>query len=161
MKINVMFVCLGNICRSPLGEALLANKVKIQNLESFIYIESSGTAAHHVGEKPDPRTIAVAKKHQVPIAHRAQQLKASHFETFDYMLVMDESNADNAVQIQPKNAVVTMVKMRDFDSEDTGSDVADPWFGDEAGFEICYQTLDRCTDAFLHFLVKKHNLKPS
>ena len=153
-----MFVCLGNICRSPLAEAVFAQRVKEQNLEGKLEVESCGTAAYHIGEKPDPRTITVAQHHHIPIDHRAQQLKKEHFNTFDYLIVMDESNASNAKEIEPANATSIMYKLRDFDTENEGSDVADPWFGDEDGFEVCYQTVDRCVDEFLHFLVKKHNL---
>ena len=156
--IKVMFVCLGNICRSPLAEAVFAQRVKDQNLESILSVDSCGTAAYHIGEKPDPRTIAVANRHSVPINHRAQQLKKEHFTAFDYLLVMDDSNESNAKKIEPENATATMYKLRDFDTENEGSDVADPWFGEEDGFETCYQTVDRCVDEFLHFLVKKHNL---
>jgi protein-tyrosine phosphatase len=156
--IKVMFVCLGNICRSPLAEAVFAQRLKEQNLRDKFWVESCGTAAYHIGEKPDPRTIAVAIRHEIPIKHSAQQLNKEDFTAFDYLLVMDDSNAENARKIEPVNATSLMYKLRDFDTENEGSDVADPWFGEEDGFETCYQTVDRCVDEFLHFLVKKHNL---
>ena len=153
-----MFVCLGNICRSPLAEAVLVQRVKDAGLAVSIDVDSCGTAAYHIGEAPDPRTIAVAEKHRIPISHKAQQLKSSDFNTYDYLLVMDESNATNAEKVKPSVSTAEVFKLRDFDTEDEGSDVADPWFGDEDGFEICYQTVSRCTAEFLHFLVNKHNL---
>ncbi len=156
--IKLMFVCLGNICRSPLAEAVLKNKVLRANLKDSIYIESSGTAAYHIGENPDPRTTIVAQKHQVPISHKAQQLNNVHFTTFDYIVVMDDSNRKNVVRIKPTHAVSAFFKLRDFDTQDEGSDVIDPWFGDEDGFEECYQTIDRCTDELLLFLMNKHHL---
>lgn len=153
-----MFVCLGNICRSPLAEAVLAQRIAEMGFSAEIRVESCGTAAYHIGESPDPRTIAVAEKYNVPINHHAQQLKSSDFVTSDYLIVMDDSNADNAVKIKPKDAIALVYKLRDFDTEDEGSDVADPWFGDTDGFDECYHTVNRCSSEFLHFLVKKHNL---
>lgn len=156
--IKVMFVCLGNICRSPLAEAVFAKRVKDAGLTDKIVVASCGTAAYHIGEAPDPRTIAVAEKHRIPINHKGKQLKSEDFITYDYLLVMDDSNAQNAEKVKPEKASAQVFKIRDFDTEDEGSDVADPWFGDQDGFEVCYQTVERCTGEFLHFLVKKHNL---
>ena len=71
---------------------------------------------------------------------------------------MDDSNRKNVVRIKPTHAVSAFFKLRDFDTQDEGSDVIDPWFGDEDGFEECYQTIDRCTDELLLFLMNKHHL---
>ncbi|MBT8326458.1 MAG: low molecular weight phosphotyrosine protein phosphatase, partial [Bacteroidia bacterium] len=101
------------------------------------------------------------KKHNVPLNHRAQQLKKHHFNQFDYVIVMDESNRSNALDIAPKNTDYELFMMRYFDSVDKGSAVIDPWFGDIDGFEECFQTLDRSCDGFIHFLVEKHNLSLS
>ena len=153
-----MFVCLGNICRSPLAEAVLNQRIKDAKLVSQVAVSSSGTAAYHIGDAPDPRTIEVAHRHNIPIDHKAQQLQKSDFINFDYVVVMDDSNAKNANSLMPKNATAEVFKLRDFDTENEGSDVADPWFGEEDGFEECYQTVERCTAEILHFLVNKHNL---
>lgn len=156
--IRVMFVCLGNICRSPLAEAVFNNKIAQSNLSEKVYVESCGTAAYHVGEQPDPRTINVAHNHGIAIHHKAQQLKKEHFVGYDYLIFMDESNVSNAAKITPTNAKSIVFKLRDFDSINKGADVADPWFGEEDGFEECYQVVDRCCGELLHFLVNKHNL---
>jgi len=154
--IKIMFECLGKICRSPLAEAVLVKKAKELKLD--LYVESCGTAGYHVGESPDKRTIEVAQKHGVPISHKAQKLSKQHFNSFDYLLVMDKSNLNDALKITPQDSECEMFMMRDFDSVDRGSAVVDPWYGDESDFEICYQTVDRCTDGFIHFLVEKHKL---
>lgn len=151
-----MYVCLGNICRSPLAEAVMRNKVRKMGWDSQVYIESSGTSAYHIGEDADQRTLHVAKSHDVPMNHKAQQLQSKHFLEFDYLIFMDDSNAENANKISPPKASCTVFKMRDFDTQSKGSDVIDPWFGDDAGFETCYQTVNRCNDAFLQFLNNKH-----
>ena len=160
-KIGVMFVCLGNICRSPLAEAIFNSKLEKLQLSSFFEVESCGTADYHVGEEPDKRTINVARKHNVPMNHLAQQLKPYHFQQFNYLVVMDESNKSNTLEVAPTSAGYELFMMRECDSIDKGSAVIDPWFGDLEGFEECYQTLDRSCDGFLHFLVEKHNLTHS
>ena len=156
--IKVMFVCLGNICRSPLAEAVMAKRIVDAGLSSKITVASCGTAAYHIGKNPDPRTIAVSEKHRIPIDHKAQQLSSADYITYNYLLVMDNSNAINAEKVKPREASAQVFKLRDFDTEDEGSDVADPWFGEEDGFEVCYKTVERCTAEFLHFLVNKHNM---
>ncbi len=158
-KIGVMFVCLGNICRSPMAEAILLNKVKNTDLQNRFNIESCGTANYHVGELPDRRTLAALKRHNVPIDHFAQQLKSHHFNEFNYLIMMDDSNLQNALEVEPTGHKSNVFLMRDFDEEEKGSGVTDPWFGGEEGFEECYQVLSRSCESFLQFLVEKHNLK--
>ncbi|GMM30876.1 tyrosine protein phosphatase [Martiniozyma asiatica (nom. inval.)] len=102
MSQSVAFVCLGNICRSPMAEAVFSYVANEYGLD--LKIESFGTAGYHVGETPDSRTVSTCKKHRVPINHRAQQIKSSHFNEFDYILCMDESNLQNLKRIQPKNS---------------------------------------------------------
>jgi len=156
--VKIMFVCLGNICRSPLAEAVFNEKVRLKGLNGKCYSESCGTAAYHIGEAPDPRSSRVARRHSIPIDHAAQQLKRSDFINYDYIVVMDDSNAKNARRIEPKNSSATVFKLRDFDPLDKGSDVIDPWFGAEDGFEEWYQIIDRSVVEFLHFLIEKHGL---
>ena len=78
--------------------------------------------------------------------------------SFDYLVVMDESNAQNANELRPTNASAQILILRDFDVLNKGADVIDPWFGNEDGFEECYQVVKRSCEEFLHFLVNKHNL---
>ncbi len=156
-RIGVMFVCLGNICRSPLAEAIFNELIVNAGLRDKFHVESSGTAAYHIGEAPDPRTVAVARKNNTPINHRAQQLKAYHFEEFDYIVVMDDSNKHNALSLVSSfNSSLYM--MREFDTLNPGSNVIDPWFGNEDGFDVCYETLKRSCTGFLEFLKKEHQL---
>ena len=142
-RIGVMFVCLGNICRSPLAEAIFKQKLADRGLADRFFVESSGTANYHVGEEPDPRTVAVAQRRNVPMEHLAQQLKEEHFHLFDYVVAMDRNNRANALKISPSNTVFEIPLMRDFDELAVGADVVDPWYGNEEGFDACFDVLDR------------------
>ena len=155
--INVLFVCLGNICRSPLAEAIFNEKVRISDLSNKISSDSAGTAAYHIGEKPDPRSIEVAQKHNIPISHRGQQFLAEHENEFDYLIAMDDSNYRNMV-VEMGNDPKKLFKMRHFDSIGKNSDVPDPYYGGKDGFEEVYQILDRSTEALLQFIKREHNL---
>lgn len=157
-KIGVMFVCLGNICRSPLAEAIFADQVQRHGLDHRFDIASSGTANYHVGEQPDPRTIDVARRNSVPIDHHGQQLDQVHFHEYDYIITMDRSNLTNAERIAPQEHSATMVMMRDFDPSEPGSDVVDPWYGDRQGFDECFDVLERSCANFLEHLKSEHSL---
>ena len=155
--IKVLFVCLGNICRSPLAEAIFKKKLQNEGLEGKIHADSAGTANYHVGENPDPRTIEIARKHGVPVNHKGQQFKKHHYDEFDYLLAMDHSNYHN-MTIEMGMDSDKLILMRDFDSDGNGQDVPDPWYGGMNGFEDVYQILDRSLDEFLEFVRKEHDL---
>lgn len=155
--IKILFVCLGNICRSPLAEAIFNQKIKDKKLESRISCDSAGTANYHVGESPDPRTIEVANNHGIPVSHRGQQFKMKHSEEFQYLIAMDRSNYQNMVQEMGSESD-TLIMMRDFDLQGKSKDVPDPYYGGMNGFEDMFQILDRSTDEFMNFLKEKHEL---
>src|SRR5690242_8821961 len=93
---RLLFVCLGNICRSPLAEGLFASLAQMRGVGDRFHVDSCGTGAWHVGEPPDPRTLAVARAHGLRLGHRARQLDGrSDFHRFDLLLAMDRSNLEN------------------------------------------------------------------
>lgn len=154
---KILFVCLGNICRSPLAEAIFNHKVTNKGLQHTIYAYSAGTANYHVGEEPDPRTVDVAAKHSIAIDHLGQQFKKKHSKEFDYLIAMDASNKLNMVREigkEPENLFL----MRDFDHLGKGKDVPDPWYGGMEGFEKVFNMLDRSLDNLLNYILKEKGL---
>jgi protein-tyrosine phosphatase len=150
VKTRVMFFCLGNICRSPLGEGLFVHKVSQRGLTDAFHIESSGTSAYHVGEPPDMGSQRVARdRGGFDISgQRSQQLTRRHVEEFDVVVAMDRSNQRAAERLSEGQSILLL---RDYDPSegDRGTDVPDPWGGGPKGFEAVYDIVDRCCDVLL------------
>ncbi|HEU5148423.1 MAG TPA: low molecular weight protein-tyrosine-phosphatase [Chryseosolibacter sp.] len=151
-KVRVLFVCLGNICRSPLGAAILKKKVKEQGMDSWVEVDSCGTSNYHIGDNADPRTIANAKKHGVPIEHCARQLTTQDLQSFDFVFAMDRSNFQNILRLSNGKPLNNVRMMREFDSQGKGQEVPDPYHGGEKDFQEVFDILDRSTDGFLKYL---------
>lgn len=158
--INVLFVCLGNICRSPLAEGIFNHLVENRGLESKISSDSAGTSGWHIGEPPDRRSEAVAKKHGIVLDHSGRQLEDQDFQEFDYIVAMDKNNFQNIKSERGYNGFPSenLVMMRTFDEQGKGQDVPDPYFGGPEGFEDVYKMLHRSCEKFLDYLVEKHEL---
>ena len=152
-KTKVLFVCLGNICRSPLAEALFKHKVTQAGLDELFLIDSCGTANYHVGIPPDARTIANAKQNGIDINHLGRQFSVDDFETFDHILVMDKQNLKNVLRLTSIEQHQQKVKLlRSFDTSDDESEVPDPYYGTEKDFQHVFEVLDKATAALLHQL---------
>lgn len=148
--IKVLFVCLGNICRSPSAEGVFRGLVKQAGLTDAIDIDSSGTAAYHIGKAPDPRSIEAAAKRGIDISQlKARQAQASDFHAFDYIMAMDESNLANLQQIQPSNSKAKLGLLMDFATQTSGTEVPDPYYGGEDGFELVLDLLEDACGALL------------
>ncbi len=144
MTTKILMVCLGNICRSPLAEGILASKLP---KDDFL-VDSAGTGNWHVGNPPDKRSIQVAKNHHVAIHHqKARQFKVADFDTFDYIFVMDLQNYQEVVKLAPSPThaeKVTLLFDVLFPNENV--EVPDPYYGSERDFEQVYQLLNNaCT----------------
>ena len=144
MPIKILMVCLGNICRSPLAEGILASKLP---KDKFI-IDSAGTGDYHIGKQPDVRSIAVAKKNGIDITkQKARQFSEKDFEDFDYIFAMDNSNQIDILELAKTTegkAKVNLILNELFPEENV--DVPDPYFGVENGFANVYELLDEVCD---------------
>ena len=152
--IRVLFVCLGNICRSPLAEGLFQKKVIDAGLADRFEVESAGTGGWHVGAPPDRRMTATAATHGVDLSMlRGRQLERSDLDHFDHVFVMDKSNLHDTLYLDPNGDHGTRVRLfREFDPDPGDYQVPDPYYGGDAGFENVYQIADRTTDAILERL---------
>jgi protein-tyrosine phosphatase len=155
MPVKILMVCLGNICRSPLAEGILASKLP---KDKFI-VDSAGTGHWHVGKHPDERSIATAKKNGLDIsAQRGQLFTPKHFEDFDYIYVMDSSNYDDVMflaKTETHKKKVKMILEELFPGENV--DVPDPYYGLQNGFDMVYEMLDEATDILAAKLIEKHS----
>lgn len=149
--IRVCVVCLGNICRSPIGEAVFRHLVIDAGLGERIEVESAGTAGYHTGDAPDPRARAAGKRAGIHVGGRAQQFTAKDFARFDYVVAMDSSNLNDLRAIAPSPSAAKKVRlMRSYDPEaPANAPVPDPYYGGDDGFD---HVLELCQSAALHLL---------
>ena len=154
MPVKILMICLGNICRSPLAEGILASKLPKNKFK----VDSAGTGAWHVGHKPDDRSVAVAKKNKINIAdQKGRQFSKSDFDLFDYIYVMDNSNYNHVIELaenQEQKLKVKLILDELFPNEKV--DVPDPYFGLPNGFEIVYNMLDEVCEVIAKKLQDKH-----
>lgn len=158
--IKVLFVCLGNICRSPMAEGHFARFVKDNNLQGMISCDSAGTSSYHIGELPDSRMRQTALKYGISLTSRARQLTKNDLNEFDYIIAMDSSNYQNILFLQEaaEGTKAQIFMMRTFDPEYKDSDVPDPYYGGDDGFDNVYNILKRSAANLLEFIRKEHNL---
>ncbi|MEO8238929.1 MAG: low molecular weight protein-tyrosine-phosphatase [Flavobacterium sp.] len=154
MPVKVLMVCLGNICRSPLAEGILASKLPKNKFK----VDSAGTGSWHVGHSPDKRSIAVAQKNGLCIDdQKGRQFKTSDFDEFDYIYVMDNSNYNDVIHLAktPEHKEKVQLILNEL-FPDENVDVPDPYFGVTNGFDNVYQMLDEVTDIIAKKLIDKH-----
>lgn len=151
---SVLFVCLGNICRSPLAEAAFRDAAERAGLK--VVVDSAGTGDWHVGHAPDPRAQEVARKNGIAIGHyRARQLKPDDFRRFTHVLVMDHDNLQNARRIAPADARTSARLMLDLVPGREGASVADPYYGGEEHFDYCWADVRLGADALVTLLLSE------
>lgn len=148
---SVLFVCLGNICRSPLAEGVFRNTVQKAGHSDSIRIDSAGTGAWHAGDPPDPRSIEVAAKYGIDIAsQRARQVTPDDFQRFDFILAMD---TDNLETLRDRSSM-DHHRLRLF-LNDPPQNVPDPYYGGADGFEQVYQLINRGSQTLLTTITNK------
>lgn len=147
-------VCLGNICRSPLAEGILASKLP---KEKFI-VDSAGTGSWHIGSTPDSRSIATAQKNKIDISRqKGRQISIHDFEQFDYIYVMDNSNYQDVIRLtnNPEHHQKVQLILNEL-YPDENVDVPDPYYGTPNGFEMVYNMLDEVSTIIAAKLLEKH-----
>lgn len=160
-RIGVLFVCLGNICRSPLAEGVFRQQVEREGLAERFDIDSAGTSSYHTGDPPDERTVAVAAERGVRLDHAARQIQPADLERFDYVIVMDGSNLDRVQRLieqsRPSSAEVRLLRSFEAGSE-RDLDVPDPYFGGAQGFEDVQDMVERSCRGLLEHIRQAHDL---
>jgi protein-tyrosine phosphatase len=150
---RILFVCLGNICRSPTAEGVVRHKLREAGLGEDVDVESAGTGGWHVGNPPDPRAAAAAAARGIPLESRAQRFEAFHFDDFDLILAMDRQNLADMRALAPHAAAEGKLHMfREFDPLAVASgelDVPDPYYGGEDGFEDVLDMIDRAAEGLI------------
>jgi protein-tyrosine phosphatase len=150
---RILFVCLGNICRSPTAEGVMRHKLRETDLAEDVDIESAGTGGWHVGHPPDERATTAAGRRGIALEGRAQRFLAGHFEDFDLILAMDSQNLADMRSLAPHaDAEGKLAMLREFDPlaiEAGELDVPDPYYGGERGFEEVLDMVERACDGLI------------
>jgi|SRR5690606_415294 len=152
-QISVLFVCLGNICRSPLAESVFRHLVREAGVEDRFVIDSAGTSDYHAGDPPDSRSVATARARGVEVTGTSRQLRPEDLRTFDYVIVMDGSNLAEVRRLHERTGGYSRVHLlREWDPEG-GGDVPDPYYGGARGFDDVHDIVERSARALLEDLL--------
>jgi len=139
MATKVLMVCLGNICRSPLAEGILQNKINTDT----VFVDSAGTGGYHIGSKPDSRSIAVGLKYNIDISHqRCRKFTKQDFKDFDIIYVMDYSNYENVTDLAENEEEIAKVRLLLDEADMELKEVPDPYYDAEDGFEHVFHLID-------------------
>ncbi|MEN6587502.1 MAG: low molecular weight protein-tyrosine-phosphatase [Sulfuricella sp.] len=159
-KINILFVCMGNICRSPTAEGVFRRLVQNAGLEHRILIDSAGTHAYHIGSAPDARASAAAEKRGYDLsALRGRQVSDQDFHEFDYILAMDRDNLANLKRICPPEQVRKVSLFLEFSAKYHEREVPDPYYGGSQGFEHVLDMVEDAARGLLQQVEREHALR--
>ncbi len=144
MRVKILMVCLGNICRSPLAEGILQAKLD----SNKYFVASAGTSSHHKGEQPDPRSIRIAEKYNIDISQQSSDhFSINHFDAFDFIYAMDQSNYKNIIKLARNISDKQKVKLiLDELNLDKNLEVPDPYYGGDQGFENVFKMLNQACE---------------
>lgn len=159
-KIHVLFVCLGNICRSPAAEAVFKKIVERKKLDEKFFVDSAGTAGHHEGEEADPRTIEHSKKRGFEVTSISRPfLSATDFAKFDYIVAMDNANYDDLLQFDSQKKFTKKIyKIVQFCTSVSAKEVPDPYYGGPESFELMLNILEDACQGLFEKISTDHKL---
>lgn len=151
---RLLFVCLGNICRSPLAESVFRHLARERGVEQLFEMDSAGTAGYHIGDPPDARSTATARARGVTVEGVGRQISPDDFHRFDRILVMDRENLGAVERMKGRSGgAATVELLRAHDPEDRNADVPDPYYGGQRGFEEVHDIIERSCRELLEELL--------
>ena len=157
-RIGVLFVCLGNICRSPLAEGVFRMLVIEAGMQDWFRIDSAGTSGYHQGDAPDPRTCAVAEQRGIVLEHTSRRVRPADLEQFDYVLAMDSENLERLELLRDgrdTNAHIALLRSFEPDAP-SGAEVPDPYYDEDGGFEEVHEIIERaCRGLLAHICAER------
>ena len=152
--VSLLFVCLGNICRSPTAEGIFRATCQHRGLLDQFRIDSAGTAGWHVGKPPDTRAIRAARGRDADLSMlRARQVEAADFENFDFILAMDKSNVEDLIALRPQHSSAHLHRFLEFNQSANSLDVPDPYYGGDEDFELVLDLITKASEGFLDHLI--------
>lgn len=147
---KILFVCMGNICRSPSAEAVFKQQLKLQGLTDQYLVESAGTHSYHIGNPPDKRSIQAALKRGMDMRnYQARKVSFEDFERFDFLIAMDDSNYRDLQKMTSEHHHNKILKMMGFSNSNSYQQVPDPYYGQSDGFELVLDLLEDASEGLL------------
>lgn len=157
-KVSVLFICMGNICRSPTAEGVFRHLVQKEGLDHWIQTDSAGTHSYHVGNEPDHRAQQTALSRGIDLSDlRARKAISDDFNQFDYLLAMDNDNYQILEQICPEGLESKLKLFLDFTNEFTETEVPDPYYGGDKGFEHVFDLVESASRGLLDDIKKRYS----
>jgi len=151
--VSVLFVCLGNICRSPTAEGVFRTLVEKEGLQGEVSVDSAGTAGYHIGQPPDSRSQAAARKRGIDMSRqRARRISVSDFNRFDYIISMDDDNHHDLTAICPSGEERRLSLFMDYVPNAGRRDVPDPYYGGGNGFEVVLDLVEDASEGLLRHI---------
>ena len=155
-KVSVLFVCLGNICRSPTAHGVFQGMVNSAGLGDVIAVDSAGTGDWHIGHSPDQRTAQVAQTKGYDLTElRARLVTSDDFAQFDYVIAMDSANLSDLKAMQPADYSGHLSLFLDFSQQNSHSEVPDPYYGGDNGFELVFNLVEEASQGLLQHIQAK------
>lgn len=153
---RILFVCLGNICRSPLAESVFRHLAERRGVAELFEIDSAGTSGYHVGDAPDARSVATARTRGVEVVGTSRQLRPADLERFDYIIAMDAENLAEIERLRERlGGTARLHRLREWDPQADALDVPDPYYGGADGFEKVHDLVERSCEGLLDHLLQE------